>query len=252
MKSDVDAGIRACIPRWSRPPSSRGGPRATVASSRAGTVQASLLYSLYTSTSARAVQDSSSSASSRRCRSVSAPSVLVSLMWYRARNFLHLVPPQRRWLLSTSPISQVSAASGGSRMTSAAEASPSAIRRFSSARASLTALARSSARSRCGAGVTVAVSDIWCFVSSHSSAWADPVLRMRQGSSRPPPVGPVLLCCCWRAPKRAVLVTPDFRPSLPSRPPSLLGRFGRSRSYDIRAGNSNVTTAGHALRAHFF
>jgi hypothetical protein len=34
--------------------------------------------------------------------------------------------------------------------------------------------------------------------------------------------------------------------------PTLLGRFGSGRSYDIGADNSNVTSAVHALRARFF
>jgi len=101
-------------------------------------------------------------------------------------------------------------------MTSAAEASPSAILRFSSARASLTALARSSARNRCGDGLTVAVSDIWCFASSHSSAWADLDLPIGRGLSGPLPW--VLYCALLlRTPKRAVLVQPPF-PAFPTNP----------------------------------
>ena len=49
----------------------------------------------------------------------------------------------------------------------------------------------------------------------------------------------------------ARFMSPPIRPSLPTEPPALRGRFGRSRSYAIRAGNSNVTCAGHALRACF-
>jgi len=49
---------------------------------------------------------------------------------------------------------------GGARITSAADTSPSAIRRLSSARASRTSLARSSARSRCGPGVMIPVSGV--------------------------------------------------------------------------------------------
>ena len=150
----------------------------------------------YTNAKARVQEDSSSSASNRRCLSVSAPSILVSLMWCRPRNFLHLVVPQRRWLISSSPIAHVSASSGGSRMTSAAAASPSAILRFSSARANLTVFARSSARSLCGAGLTVAVSDIWCFASSHSSAWADlDFFANGQGSTGAPSRGSCTARC---------------------------------------------------------
>jgi hypothetical protein len=171
--------------------------------SRTGPVTSLYASSAYTNARARVQEDSSSSASSRRCLSVSAPSILVSPMWCRARNFLHLVVPQRRWLISSSPIAHVSASSGGSRMTSAAAASPSAILRFSSARANRTAFALSSARSRCGAGLTVAVSDMWCFVSSHSSAWADLDLRTGRGQLDPLPwvlYGALL----FRTPKRAV------------------------------------------------
>ena len=220
--------------------------------SRTGPVTSLYASSAYTNARARVQEDSSSSASSRRCLSVSAPSILVSLMWCRPRNFRHLVVPQRRWLSSSSPIAHVSAASGGSRMTSAAAASPSAILRFSSARAKRTAFARSSARSRCGAGLTVAVSDIWCFVSSHSSAWADLGFYERAGVNRTPSRGSSTTHCFSARRSARFVVHPRFRPSLPFRPPALLGRLGRGRSYAIRADNSNVTSAGHALRACFF
>lgn len=180
-----------------------------------GSVTSLYASSAYTNARARVQEDSSSSVSNRRCLSVRAPSILVSLMWCRARNFLHLVVPQRRWLISSSPIAHVSASSGGSRMTSAAAASPSAILRFSSARANLTAFARSSARSRCGAGLTVAVSDIWCSSSSHSSAWADlDFLRTGRGQLGPLPwvlYGALL----FRTPKRTVSSSPPC-PAFPT------------------------------------
>jgi len=136
-------------------------------------------------------------------------------------------------------------------MTSAAEASPSAILRFSSARASLTALARSSARSRCGAGVIVAVSLIWCFASSQSVRRSGHFcLHTGRGPRGPPPVGPKSAELLFRTHKRAV-PTPPF-PALPTlSTAALLGRLGRGRSYDIGASNSNVTSAAHALRARF-
>jgi hypothetical protein len=234
-----------CLCSWPRPVRLPGQPH--------GTGHISLYASsAYTNARARVQEDSSSSASSRRCLSVSAPNILVSLMWCRARNFLHLVVPQRRWLISSSPIAHVSAASGGSRMTSAAAASPSAILRFSSARANRTAFARSSARSRCGAGLTVAVSDIWCFVSSHPSAWADLDFYERAGVNWTPSRGSCTAHCFSARRSARFVVHPRFRPSLPFRPPALLGRLGRGRSYAIRADNSNVTSAGHALRACFF
>jgi len=193
--------------------------------SRTGPVTSLYASSAYTNARARVQEDSSSSASSRRCLSVSAPSILFSLMWCRARNFLHLVVPQRRWLISSSPIAHVSASSGGSRMTSAAAASPSAILRFSSARANLTAFARSSARSRCGAGLTVAVSDIWCSASSHSSAWADLDLRMAGGNWAPSRGSCTAHCFTARRGARC-LFHPPF-PAFPTLPAaSLLGRFG--------------------------
>ncbi len=202
--------------------------------SRTGPVTSLYASSAYTNAKARVQEDSSSSASSRRCLSVSAPSILVSLMWCRPRNFRHLVVPQRRWLISSSPIAHVSAASGGSRMTSAAAAPPSAILRFSSARANRTAFARSSARSRCGAGLTVAVSDIWCFVSSHSSAWADlGFLRLggsrflRTGRGQLDPLPWVLYCALlFRTPRRSVCCSPPF-PAFPTLPATCPARPSR-------------------------
>ena len=116
-------------------------------------------YSAFTNSSAcsRDAHDSSCSASNRRCLSVSSPTGFVSVIWLRERNFLHLVLPQRRWLISRSTIAQLVASSGGATITSAAATSPCAIRRLSSARASRTALARSRARSRCGSGGIIAL-----------------------------------------------------------------------------------------------
>src|SRR5436305_601825 len=58
--------------------------------------------------------------------------------------------------------------------TAAAEASPSAIRRFSSARASRTSCARSRARNRCGPGVLMRVSVISLSLSLHRACAAAP------------------------------------------------------------------------------
>ncbi len=136
-------------------------------------------------------------------------------------------------------------------MTSAAEASPSAILRLSSARASLTALARSRARSRCGPGLKVAVSLIWSFASSQSVRLGGSCFTGGQGSSRAPSRGSFLVHCCSRAHRRAGHVTPI--PAFPTLATACAARpLGRGRSYDIRAGNSNVTSGAHALRACFF
>jgi hypothetical protein len=191
-----------------------------------GPVTSLYASSAYTNARARVQEDSSSSASNRRCLSVSAPSILVSLMWCRARNFLHLVVPQRRWLISSSPIAHVSASSGGSRMTSAAAASPSAILRFSSARANRTAFARSSARNLCGAGLTVAVSDIRCFVSSHSSAWADLDVYERAGVNLGPLPWVLYGALLFRTPRRAVCCPPPF-PAFPTLPATCPARPSR-------------------------
>ena len=111
------------------------------------------------SISAIASVHSSCSASIHRWRSVSAPIVLTSLMWFRPRNFRQRLRPHRRWLSSSSETAQLFASQGQRRMISAAEICFSAMRRFRSARASLTSFARSRARRRCGdSGVAVAVS----------------------------------------------------------------------------------------------
>jgi hypothetical protein len=72
-----------------------------------------------------------------------------------------------------------------------------------------------------------------------------------QGPIGPPPVGPVLRTAVAHAEARGPFSTPVSGLPYPlaawsARP------FGSWRSYGIRAGNSNVTTAGHALRACFF
>jgi hypothetical protein len=135
---------------------------------------------------------------------------------------------------------------------SAAEASPSAILRFSSARASLTALARSSARSRCGAGVIVAVSLIWCFASSHSVRRGGHMfLTDGQGLARPPPVGPRSAQLLFPHAETRGSCTPISGLSLRYRP-LLCSAVWVERRYDIGASNSNVTSAAHALRARFF
>jgi hypothetical protein len=137
-------------------------------------------------------------------------------------------------------------------MMSAAEASPSAILRFSSARASLTALARSSARSRCGAGVIVAVSLIWCFASSHSVRRGGHMfLTDGQGLARPPPVGPRSAQLLFPHAETRGSCTPISGLSLRYRP-LLCSAVWVERRYDIGASNSNVTSAAHALRARFF
>ena len=73
------------------------------------------------SISAIASAHSSCSASIRRWRSVSAPIVFTSLMWFRPRNFRQRLRPQRRWLSSSSDTDQLFASQGQRRMISAAE-----------------------------------------------------------------------------------------------------------------------------------
>ena len=102
----------------------------------------------------------SESASRCFCRSVSVPIGLVSVMLLRARNLRHRVVPSDAGSSTGHPPTELSAAFGGSRRTSAAETSPAAMRRFNAARSSLISLARSSARKRCGSEVFGAVSVI--------------------------------------------------------------------------------------------
>src|SRR5947209_10653261 len=74
---------------------------------------------------------------------------------------------------------------------------------------------------------------------------------MGRGAGGPPPVGPIWSLLFPNARSARSLMPPPIRP-FPTRPATFAaGRFGRSRSYDIDAGNSNVTTAAHALRACF-
>src|SRR5437588_8103258 len=84
------------------------------------------------------------------------PIVLFSDMGISARNFLHRVRPQRRWLINRSATLMLSASHGDVSITSAAALSPLAMRRLSSARAKRTSFARSSARLYCGAQAIVA------------------------------------------------------------------------------------------------
>src|SRR3954470_3359442 len=99
-------------------------------------------------------------ASAWRWRSVIDPTVLFSDMGIDARSLRHRVLPQRRWLVRRSETVIEAASHGHSRMTCAAEISPSATWRLSSARARRTSFARANARRCCGAGAIVAAAFI--------------------------------------------------------------------------------------------
>src|SRR3954454_24800357 len=86
------------------------------------------------------------------------PMVLVSDIEIDARNLRQRVRPQRCWLMSRSAITMLSASHGDLSTISAADSSPSATSRLSSALASRTRFARSSARMCCGAGAVAVAS----------------------------------------------------------------------------------------------